>query len=253
MGGEQDTHSRRRYRRPVVRTSSDDIGSRVARVRPWPRPGRPATAQLVLTDHRHRPRLAQVERWVDELRDSGYELVRTGAVEPEAADPFLAGGFVVAQRLALLQLDAPFDAPRPDGRVRAMRMDADERMAAAIDLAAFGPEWCFDVAAIDEARRATPAHRARLALDRDGRPVGYAVAGRAGRNGFLQRLAVSPSAQREGHGAVLVADALRWLRRWRTQTVLVNTEVTNESALRLYQRAGFRLRRDELLVLERAL
>jgi ribosomal protein S18 acetylase RimI-like enzyme len=237
----------------VVRTSSDDIGNRVARVRPWPRPGSPATAQLVLTDHRHRPQAAQVERWVDELRDGGYESVRTGAVEPEAAAAFLAAGFTVAQRLALLQLDAPFDAPRPAGRLRQLRTDDDGRAAAAIDLAAFGPAWCFDVAAIDEARHATPAHRARFSLDAEGRPAGYAITGRAGRNGFLQRLAVRPDAQRGGHGAALVADALRWLRRWRAQTVLVNTEVTNEPALRLYQRAGFRLRRDELLVLERGL
>jgi ribosomal protein S18 acetylase RimI-like enzyme len=253
MGGEQDTHSRRRYRRPLVRTSSDDIGNRVARVRPWPRPGRPATAQLVLTDHRHRPRLAQVERWVEELRDAGYEAVRTGAVEPDAGEAFLATGFTVAQRLALLQLDAPFDVPRAGGRLRHLRGDDDERAAAAIDLAAFGPDWCFDQAAIEEARRATPAHRGRLSVDRDGRPAGYAITGRAGRNGFLQRLAVVPDAQRGGHGTVLVADALRWLRRWRVQTVLVNTEVTNEPALGLYQRAGFRLRRDELLVLERTL
>lgn len=236
-----------------MRTSSDDIGDRVARVRPWPRAGQQAIAHLVLTDHRHRPRVAQVERWLDDMRDAGYESVRTGAIEPEAAKAFLACGFVVAQRLALLQLDAPFDAARPTGRVRALRSAADVDAAAVIDLAAFGSAWCFDAAAIAEAQRATPAHRARFALDRDGRPAGYAVTGRAGRNGFLQRLAVAPDAQQGGHGTVLVADALRWLRRWRAQTVLVNTEVSNEAALRLYQRAGFRLRRDHLLVLERGL
>jgi ribosomal protein S18 acetylase RimI-like enzyme len=233
-----------------VRTSSDDIGDRVVRVRPWPRPGRQATAQLVLTDHRHRPQAAQVERWLDDLRRAGYGSVRTGAVEPEAARAFLASGFTVAQRLALLQLDGPFDAPRAGGRLRALRTQADVDAAAAIDLAAFGPAWCFDAPAIDEAQHATPAHRSRFSLDRDGRPAGYAITGRAARNGFLQRLAVAPDAQRAGHGAVLVADALRWLRRWRAQTVLVNTEETNEPALRLYERAGFRLRRDQLLVLE---
>ena len=194
-----------------------------------------------------------MERWLDELRGGGYESVRTGAVEPEAGQSFLASGFAVAQRLALLQLDAPFAVAPARGRVRAVRTTDDAEAAAAIDLAAFGPAWCFDAAAIDEARRATPTHRARFSLDPNGRPAGYAVTGRAGRNGFLQRLAVAPDAQRGGHGTVLVADALRWLRRWRAQTVLVNTEVTNEPALRLYQRSGFRLRRDELLVLERDL
>jgi ribosomal protein S18 acetylase RimI-like enzyme len=236
-----------------VRTSSDDIGDRVARVRPWPRPGRQSTALLVLTDHRHRPRVGQVERWLDELRGAGYESVRTGALEPDAGQAFLTAGFTVAQRLALLQLDAPFDPPRPAGRLRAVRTAEDAEAAAQIDLGAFGSTWCFDADAIGEARHATPAHRARFSLDADGRPAGYAISGRAGRNGFLQRLAVAPDAQRGGHGGLLVADALRWLRRWRAQTVLVNTEVTNEPALRLYQRTGFRLRHDELHVLERSL
>lgn len=236
-----------------MRTSSDDIGDRVARVRPWPRPGRAAAAQLVLTDHRHRPSIAQVEGWLADLRDHGYDAVRTGAVEPAAASSFLTCGFVVAQRLSLLQLDAPYAAPRPSSRLRALRTGADTALAAGVDLAAFGPGWSFDTEAIDEARHATPAHRARFSLDRDGRPVGYAITGRAGRNGFLQRLAVAPDAQGGGHGTALVTDALRWLRRWRAQTVLVNTEESNEVALRLYRRAGFRLRRDQLLVLECAL
>jgi len=236
----------------VVRTS-DEIGDRVVRVRPWPRPGQDATAQLVLVDHRHRPTAEEVERWLSGMRASGYAAVRTGAIEPQAAQAFLAAGFRVAQTLALLQLDAPFEPPRPDGRVRAVRTPTDVEAAARIDEAAFGPVWCFDAAAITEARHATPASRARFSLDREGRPAGYAVTGRAGRNGFLQRLAVGPDAQRSGHGAILVGDALRWLRRWRVQVVLVNTEVTNEPALQLYQRNGFRLRRDQLLVLEREL
>jgi ribosomal protein S18 acetylase RimI-like enzyme len=236
-----------------VRTSSNDAGDQVARVRPWPRPGKSWTAQLVLTDHRHRPTPKQVERWIGDLRRSGYRSVRTGAVEPDAARAFLDGGFVIAQRLALLQLDAPFTAPRPQLRLRAVRTEADMVAAGEIDLAAFGPAWSFDATAIGEAKQATPAHRARFVLDAEGAPAGYAITGRAGRNGFLQRLAVSPVAQRGGYGGALVDDSVRWLRRWRVQTVLVNTEVSNEPALHLYRRTGFRLLRDQLLVLERDL
>ena len=134
-----------------------------------------------------------------------------------------------------------------------MRTRIDSDSAAAIDLAAFGPEWCFDATAITDASHATPAHRARFSLDRAGGPVGYAITGRAGRHGFLQRLAVHPDAHGEGHGTALVSDALRWLRRWRVQSVLVNTEVDNDTALRLYQRHGFRPLPEQLVVLERAL
>lgn len=236
-----------------VRTSSHPIRDGAVRVRPWPRPGRRGAVLLVLTDHRHRPSVEQVERWVDDLRERGCTHVRTGALEEAAAGAFRAAGFVEAQRLALLRADHPAPQRSPQHRTRAMRTAADDGIAAAIDLAAFGPEWCFDPTAIGDARRATPAHRARFALGPDDRPAGYAITGRAGRHGFLQRLAVEPAAQGAGHGGALVADSLRWLRRWRVQTVLVNTEVGNEPALRLYRRCGFELLADHLLVMERAL
>lgn len=233
-----------------VRTRSHDIGDRVVRMRPWPRPGRSGGALLVLTDHRHRPPTEQVERWVDELRSQGYSHVRTGAVEPAVARSFHAAGFVEAQRLALLQAEPPQPPSDAHRRLRTMRTVADDDVAAAIDLAAFGPEWCFDATAIGDAREATPAHRARFALGAGDRPTGYAITGRAGRHGFLQRLAVAPDAQGAGHGSALVADSLRWLRRWRVQTVLVNTEVGNDVALRLYRRNGFEVLPEHLVVLE---
>ena len=235
-----------------MRTSSHDLGDPIVRVRPAWRPGQVAPAQLVLTDHRLRPATSQVERWAEDLSAAGYSHVRTGAIEPEAARGFLAAGFVVAQRLALLRIDAPFDVPNATRPLRPMRA-VDLDLAAAIDLAAFGPTWCFDAPTIGEARHATPAHRARFVVDESGAAIGYAITGRAARNGFLQRVAVAADAQGSGRGAALVADSLRWLRRWRVRTAFVNTEVDNQPALRLYERAGFCPMRSELLVLERAL
>jgi ribosomal protein S18 acetylase RimI-like enzyme len=83
--------------------------------------------------------------------------------------------------------------------------------------------------------------------------AGYAITGRAGPRGYLQRLAVDPSVQRQGIGAALVADGLRWLRRWGAREVLVNTQVGNGPALALYEALGFRLQPDGLAVLRRDL
>jgi ribosomal protein S18 acetylase RimI-like enzyme len=124
--------------------------------------------------------------------------------------------------------------------------------AAAIDAAAFGPGWRMEVDGIVDAAAATPAHRIGVVEER-GEVVAYAIAGRAGREGFLQRLAVHPDHQGRGKGRALVLDALRWLHRHGASSVLVNTHVDNEVALGLYTDLGFRLLPDGLVVLERHL
>jgi GNAT superfamily N-acetyltransferase len=64
---------------------------------------------------------------------------------------------------------------------------------------------------------------------------------------------VDPDRQRGGIGTALVADSLRWLRRWGADEVLVNTQVDNVGAVALYEHLGFRRRTDGLAVLRRDL
>ena len=99
-------------------------------------------------------------------------------------------------------------------------------------------------------RSATPRHRAR-AIRADSSLVAYAISGRDGKNAYIQRLAVSPDHQHQGHGTALVGDALRWMARWRVQRALVNTHVGNDAALALYHRFGFTDLADRLHVYER--
>ena len=112
------------------------------------------------------------------------------------------------------------------------------------------PAWCIDRVGIGDVRAATPRHRAR-GVRADNELVAYAVSGRDGRNGYIQRLAVSPTHQQQGHGAALVGDSLRWMARWRVRRALVNTHVGNEAALALYHRFGFTDLNDRLHVYER--
>jgi ribosomal protein S18 acetylase RimI-like enzyme len=83
--------------------------------------------------------------------------------------------------------------------------------------------------------------------------MAYAVSGRDARQGFLQRLAVHPRAQRQGYGRALVLDSLRWAARWRVDRVLVNTHTTNQPALDLYEGVGFHRLHERLHVFERSL
>ncbi len=84
-------------------------------------------------------------------------------------------------------------------------------------------------------------------------PLAYAVSGRAGAIGYLQRLAVDPGLAGRGVGRALVADSLHWLRRRHARRAFVNTQVGNDSALGLYRSCGFRLLPIGLLILDRAL
>jgi len=71
------------------------------------------------------------------------------------------------------------------------------------------------------------------------------------RSELVQRVAVHPAAHRRGHGTQLVNDSLRWSWRNGATTSQVNTQITNETAVALYERCGFRLATYRLHVLER--
>ena len=87
----------------------------------------------------------------------------------------------------------------------------------------------------------------------DPRVSAYAITGRAGEYGYLQRVAVHPDARRRGWGSALVADALLWLWEHGTARVFVNTQLENRAALELYEASGFTLMPEGLLVLGGAL
>ena len=129
---------------------------------------------------------------------------------------------------------------------RGRRSDIDAVLA--LDACSFGDFWRLDTAGIEDARDATTHARFRVAVRADA-VVGYAITGRQGRAGYLQRLAVDPSRRRDGIGAALVHDALRWLARWRARSVLVNTQETNTTALSLYESLRFRRKPEGLHVL----
>ena len=124
----------------------------------------------------------------------------------------------------------------------------------AVDQAAFEPFWQLDQAGLRDALRATPFRHFRVVgNDADTALAGYAISGRSGPAGYLQRLAISPHQQGQGTGAALVIDGLRWMARWGVTQAWVNTPQHNTGALRLYERLGFEQVPPGLQVLERVL
>ncbi len=215
----------------------------------------------MLLDHTMRPGPADVAGWVDASRSRGDRALRTGALFPHSASEFVAAGFRSIDALTLLDIDLVARRRRRGhslgrvargaiGRGPSHRMgggDLDE--AAELDRRCFPEPWGNDAAALRTIRSATPANRSRV-VRLDGRIVAFAITGRAGRTGYLQRLAVDPEARRHGIGRALVEDACDWMSRHGATRGIVNTAVTNDAAHRLYASCGFQRRPETLHVLE---
>ena len=231
-----------------------ESGRERLRVGPWR--GDPETAYLNPVPGSPLPSSEFIRRCLRTLERQGYARVVTGALSPSEQSAFRAVGFTVSENLHLLSHDLrriPAVEP-PDGLLRrSSRRDRDAILD--LDRLAFDPFWRLDDSGLDEAVGATPHTRFRVAIARRDPElvIGYAITGRAGRRGYLQRLAVHPDQQRNGLGTILVADALRWLRRWRADRAMVNTQLANDPALSLYERVGFRREPSGLSVLAREL
>ncbi|MGZ8753441.1 MAG: GNAT family N-acetyltransferase [Acidimicrobiia bacterium] len=216
------------------------------RVRPWR--GDDEVAYLAVGADRPPPP-EFVERCLENLREQGRARVVTSALTPADALPFVDAGFTVRERLHLLTHD--MTGTQPPARSTRRARATDRHAVLALDHLAFDEFWRLDEAGLDDAIRATPVARFRVAGD-DG-IAAYAISGRSGNQGYLQRLAVAPSARREGWGRVVVADGLRWLARHGVRRTLVNTQLDNTSALALYEACGFRRLAVGLCVLGRPL
>ena len=190
----------------------------------------------------------EVARLVERLPATSGRVV-TSALSPIEQGSFRELGFVDFEALHLLRhrFDPPPNRSSP-ARIRPARR-ADLRVILDIDARCFDTFWTLDRSGIDSARKATPSHHYVVA-ELDGRVVGYAISGHAGAPSFLQRLAVHPDVQGMGIGSHLVTDGIQWAMGRRALNMMVNTQVSNEGAARLYQSLGFALDSDQLKVLE---
>jgi len=233
-----------------------------ARLGRWPYDD--SVAHLVLLDHQMVPTRADIDGWVAEATATGMAILRTGALFPDSTGPFLEAGFRVADTLTLLQRAlthrVPTDQtrgtasiPRDTGTVRLRRLRPSMlREAAEIDRRSFSAPWANDASTLADIMTATPYHRSR-AVHLDGRMVAFSISGRADRMGYVQRLAVDPSARRRRFAQLLLDDSLRWMQRRDVSQVMVNTATDNRPALSLYESIGFEQQPDALSILERAL
>ncbi len=242
----------------TVTTEVLEWGRERARAGPWRGDGH--VAYLAPLPFDPPPSADFLRRCLDQLAGRGYGEVITSALAGAEQRPFLAVGFLPHEQLRFLAHDltgVPLVAP--GGRHRLRRATAvDWTSVLDVDAGSFSPFWRLDRGGLEEALAATPSTRFRVAVAPDAtrgneRVIGYAITGRAGDQGYLQRLAVAAAGRRAGVGRALALDGLRWLRRRGVHRAVVNTQFGNDAALALYLNVGFRVEPSDLAVLHRSL
>jgi ribosomal protein S18 acetylase RimI-like enzyme len=118
-----------------------------------------------------------------------------------------------------------------------------------IDAAAFSPFWRFDEAGMREAMNATGRSSVLIIRDADGGPTGFAIVGYGSAISYLQRVAVHPRWQGQGMGRSMVRVAARKARTAGARVMLLNTQIDNRAAIRMYEAEGYVTLPDPLALL----
>lgn len=232
-----------------ARSAVLEWGHERVRVGRWRNDG--AVALLAPAHDAPLPTAPFLHRCLRTLAADGFTSVVTAALAPSEQSPFLAAGFREQEKLRLLSHDLRRLGPAAPVPMRSAA-DTDRPAVLALDALCFSEFWQLDDWSLQEAIDATPAARFAVATV-DDHIVGYAVCGRTSRRGYVQRLGVHPARRGRGIGSALVLDGLRWMRRKGVERAVVNTQLDNAGAYRLYRRLGFREEPGGLAVLRRDL
>jgi len=146
------------------------------------------------------------------------------------------GFFPLARVVTLRKDDMAAPIPLAGKAVLREANSADLDAVVAIDHAAFEPDWWYGQAIFFRAMRGAIRF---IVAERDSQTVGYAFAHMNSSQAHVTRLAVHPSYQGQGIGALLMADLIEYSRAHGADAMTLNTQTYNQNSLRLYHRLGF--------------
>jgi GNAT superfamily N-acetyltransferase len=174
-----------------------------------------------------------VRRCAETLQELGAGKVVSPPLMRGSDRVFRTAGFVAHAELILFERDLRREVPEMGG-VR-ISTKADREDAARIDAAAFTGDWRVGRLGLTDALQATPIST-MLTLEGG---EGFAIVGVSVEIGYLQRIAVDPAHQGGGGGRLLLRSSMAWARSRGARTMLLNTQMDNETATQMYRSESF--------------
>ena len=156
-------------------------------------------------------------------------------------------GFQPYRELLLMERDLSFQVEPPDHRV-VVGSDRHWTEALNVDNAAFEPGWRIGRLGLEDAKNATPT-AGFLVHEIDDTITGFSIVGIAQSTAYLQRIAVDPAHGRKGIGRSLIRATIDWARRRSARSMLLNTQLDNHGAARLYASERFEALPQHLVLL----
>lgn len=189
--------------------------------------------------------LRQSVRW---LFDNGAPSVMSIPLHPGTRRVWDDAGFVPYRQLLLMERDLAFEVANPDHDVDT----GDEQQwhdALGIDNRSFDAEWRIGELGMTDARDATPSSKFLVATDEE-RVVGFSIVGIAQSTAYLQRIAVDPALRNRGIGRSLLRASIQWAKSRSARSILLNTQLDNHGAARLYRTERFEALPQHLVLLK---
>ena len=190
---------------------------------------------------------AFVRRCCEWLFDQEAPSVQSIPLHPGMRGVWEDAGFKPFRQLLLMERDLSFAVQEPSMRVRT-GSEIEWRDALKLDDLAFDPDWQIGRMGLSDAREATPTSTF-LTIHDGASLLGFSIVGVAQSVSYLQRIAVHPEAQGHGVGRALLRASLLWAKTERATTMLLNTQLDNHGAARLYKTERFEALPQHLVLL----
>lgn len=178
-----------------------------------------------------------ISECVEALNEAGAAAVLSPPLPRSAQQSWRDAAFRPHASLALMRRHLNQAPPPGHIVVEGDRDDLPEALR--IDAAAFDSFWRFDASSLEEAIAATPRSVLQLVRAPDRGVAGYAVTGIGTTLAYLQRVAVDPRFQGTGIGRSLIRASARWAKKEGGTAIMLNTQLENDPAIRLYESEGY--------------